>query len=146
MLACGFFGQDHKVAVRPYKRETNVEMGRNMDEVIAYCGLTCHTCAIFLATREKDSETKNKMRTEIAQVIKEQYGVEHRAEDIGDCDGCRTEDGRLFCKDCKIRKCAKEKGVENCAYCEQYSCEELEKLFTTDPDAKERLDVIRSRL
>jgi len=117
-----------------------------MDEVIAYCGLTCHTCAIFLATRETDSEKKNKMRAEIARVIKEQYGVEQRAEDIGDCDGCRTEDGRVFCKDCKVRKCAKEKGVENCAYCTEYACDKLKELFVKDPEAKTRLELIRSSL
>ena len=116
-----------------------------MDEMIAYCGLYCHSCAIFLATREKNDEKRNKMRVEIARQIKEHYGTEHKPEDISDCDGCRTKSGRIFCKDCQIRKCAKEKNIENCAYCAEYACEQLERFFVTYPDAKTQLDKIRSR-
>jgi len=98
-----------------------------MDEIIAYCGGFCHTCAIFLATREKNDEKRHKMRVEIAQQIAEMYGTEPKADDIADCDGCRLEDGRLLNKDCEIRKCAKEKGFEVCTSCKEYVCEKLEK-------------------
>ena len=116
-----------------------------MDEMIAYCGLYCHSCAIFLATKEKNDEKRNKMRVEIARQIKEHYGTEHKPEDISDCDGCKTVGGRLFsgCENCQISKCAKERDIENCAYCSEYACEQLMKLFATDPDAKKRLDKIR---
>ena len=119
-----------------------------MDEIISYCGLTCHTCPIYVATREKDDQKKRRMRAEIAEQIKKHYGVEYQPEDISDCDGCRSEGERLFAgsKNCHIRKCARRKRIENCAHCNEYPCEELEKLFTTDPDAKKRLNVIRSAL
>ena len=117
-----------------------------MDEMIAYCGLVCHTCAIFLATRENNDEKRHTMRVKIARQIKEVYGTEYEADDIADCDGCRAKDKRIFCKDCQIRKCAQEKDVESCANCTEYACEKLEKLFTTDPEAKTRLDQIRSGL
>lgn len=119
-----------------------------MDEMIAYCGLICHNCPIYLATRKKDEEKRYKMRVDIAQQIKKHYGQEYKPEDVSDCDGCRTEGGRLFSgsKSCHIRKCAKKRRVENCAHCDEYACEKLEKFFTTDSDAKERLDEIRSRL
>jgi len=67
-----------------------------------------------------------------------------KPEDITDCDGCRTEGGRLFsgCKKYQIRKCARQEGFENCAYCS--ACEKLKEFFVTDPNAKARLDVIRS--
>jgi hypothetical protein len=66
-------------------------------------------------------------------------------EDITDCDGCRTEGGRLFsaCKSCLIRNCAKQKELENCAYCSEYVCERLEAFFTTESTAKTRLDAVR---
>ena len=116
--------------------------------MIAYCGLTCHTCAIYLATREKDDEKRAKMRVEIADQIIKLYGQECKPEDVTDCDGCRTESGRLHsgCKKCLIRECAGKKGIENCAHCSEYACEKLEKLFVTDPEAKTRLDVIRAAL
>jgi len=117
-----------------------------MDEMIAYCGLVCHTCQILQVTREEDSEKKAQMIAEIVEQCKKHYGVEHKPEDITGCDGCLTENGRLFsgCKDCQIRKCAKAKGIESCAYCNEYPCEKLEKFFVTEPDAKRRLEQIRN--
>ena len=77
-----------------------------------------------------------------AQQIKKIYGTECKTEDLGDCDGCKTESGRLFsgCSKCQVRKCARERGVENCAHCDEYPCEELEKLSAKEPEVKKRLE------
>jgi len=117
-----------------------------MNGKLAYCGLVCEKCPIYLATREQDKDKQYKMRADIAQEIKRHYGRESRPEDIGDCDGCKAETGRLFSTSCDIRNCAVQKGIENCAYCDNYPCELLEKLFITDLDAKKRLDDIRNTL
>jgi len=116
-----------------------------MYEIIAYCGLICQGCPIYWATKEKNEEKKEKMRVEIARQCKE-YDLKYELQDITDCDGCKTEGGRLFsgCKKCEIRKCARGKKIENCAHCDQYACEKLKKL--SDADAKSRLDLIRSTL
>lgn len=118
-----------------------------MNEMISYCGLDCLKCLIYLATKEKDEEKKKKMKIYIMHECKERYGIELKLEDVTDCDGCLTEEGRLFSgsKDCPIRNCASVKSIENCAHCDEYVCEELEKFFVTDPEAKEQLDKIRSR-
>ena len=118
-----------------------------MAEIIAYCGLSCDTCPIYLTTREENEEKRDKMRAEIAREIKEHYGIEYRPQDINDCDGCRTEGGRLFsgCKTCLIRSCARDKGLENCACCSEYACEQLLKFFAMEPEAKERLDRTKSK-
>jgi hypothetical protein len=130
------------------KTDATTKKEKKMNEIIAYCGLSCHSCAIYLATREQDPKKKREMRVDIAKQIKEHYGQECKPEDVTDCDGCKTETGRLNSgsKNCHIRKCARQKGLENCAHCNEYPCEELEKLFTTDPDAEKRLNVIRSEL
>ncbi len=119
-----------------------------MDEQIACCGLACHGCPIYLATREQDPEKKREMRAQIALQINALYKENLRAEDVTDCDGCKTEGGRLFAasRKCEIRKCAGQKGVENCAHCGGYACEKLRKFFVTDPDAKKRLEAIRGAL
>ncbi len=114
-----------------------------MKKNLAYCGLICEKCAIYLATREQNEEKKLKMRADIAQEIKKHYSQETKPEDVGDCDGCKSEGGRLFSTSCRIRKCAKGKRIDNCAGCIDYPCEELEKLFKTDPGARKRLDKIR---
>ena len=120
--------------------------GKHVSEMIAYCGLVCQTCPIYLATREENKEEQARRRVEISRLCKEQYGMQYEPEDITDCDGCRTEEGRLFsaCQNCAIRKCARQKGLENCAHCTDYVCGKLEAFFATDPTAKTRLDKIRN--
>jgi hypothetical protein len=119
--------------------------GAHMVEIIAYCGSACHTCQIYLATRLENKDEQAKMRTEIFQLLRGQYGMNCGPEEITDCDGCRTVGGRLFsgCKNCPIRQCASEREIENCAYCPEYACEKLEVFFRTEPTAKARLDKIR---
>jgi hypothetical protein len=117
-------------------------------ERVAYCGLMCDGCPIYWATQETDPEKQAKMRTAIARLGQEQYDLTFRPEDISDCDGCRTENGRLFsgCKTCEIRDCARERNLKTCAHCDDYACEKLRKMFATDPGAKTHLEVIRSIL
>jgi hypothetical protein len=119
-----------------------------MNELMAYCGLVCETCPIYLATREEKKEEQARMRVEIARMCREQYWMKIEMEDVTDCDGCRTEGGRLFsaCKDCAVRNCVKQKGIENCAYCSDYACERLEAIFATEPAARTRLDEVRSAI
>jgi len=56
--------------------------------------------------------------------------------------------GRLFsyCKTCDVRKCGLEKGVKNCAYCDEYICEKLSKFLSLYPDVKKHLEQIRNSL
>lgn len=117
-----------------------------MAEMVAYCGLTCQNCPIYMATRQENKEEQLRTRTEIVRLCKEHYGMQYELIDITDCDGCRTEGGRLFsaCKTCVMRNCAGKKGLENCAYCPEYACKELRSFFEKDPGAKTRLDEIRT--
>lgn len=114
-----------------------------MEEMMAFCGLVCSDCGAFLATKNNDDEK----RAEVAKLWSKEYRTELKPEDIN-CDGCLSDSGNLFnyCKICEIRKCGKEKGVVNCAYCDEYSCEKLEKFFEMVPTAKELLDEIKSKL
>jgi aerobic-type carbon monoxide dehydrogenase small subunit (CoxS/CutS family) len=47
---------------------------------------------------------------------------------------------------CEIRKCGMEKGVKNCAYCIDYSCQKLTAFLENSPEAKETLEEIREQL
>lgn len=118
-----------------------------MTEMIAYCGLTCKTCPIYLATRQKNKKEQARMRAEIVKRCQVHYGIKYTLEDITDCDGCKTAGGRLFSAstNCLIRKCARGKRLENCALCAEYACEKLTALFKTDLTARKRLDAIRGQ-
>lgn len=116
--------------------------------MIAYCGLRCDTCPIHLAALEEDESRKQKMKESIAQQCLEQYGMKLIPGDITDCYGCWADNDRLFsgCLNCDIRKCAMMKKIESCAFCGDYPCEKLRKIFSLDPDAQKRLEEIRHGL
>lgn len=118
-----------------------------MKKMIAYCGLSCNSCPIHLATREENPYQKRKLKQSIAELCTKQYGMILNPEDVNDCDGCRADTGRLFsgCLNCEIRKCAIRKQLESCAFCHEYICDKLEKHFLLDPHAKEMLDKIRQQ-
>jgi hypothetical protein len=118
-----------------------------METMIAYCGLKCDTCPIHLATNEPDQIKQQKMRESIAELCTKQYGMNLQPEDITDCDGCSANTGKLFsgCWDCEIRKCAIQKHVESCAFCNDYACNILQEHFSHDPEAQIRLEDIRRK-
>jgi len=117
------------------------------DMLMAYCGLQCETCPLHLATREQDKALQHSMRESIANQCANLYGMTLKAEDITDCDGCRANTGRIFkgCEKCEIRKCARQKNIESCAFCDDYTCDFLEKHFAQDPDSRKRLEAMRGR-
>jgi hypothetical protein len=118
-----------------------------MNSMIAFCGLACDSCPIHLATLEKDIVKQKQMRKDIADQLAKIYRTTSKPEIISDCDGCKIKNGRLFtgCIDYEIRKCAKNKNLENCAYCFDFPCEKLEKHYTFDPASRDRLEVIRKK-
>jgi hypothetical protein len=111
-----------------------------MAEMIAFCGLDCHQCGAFLATRD-DNDAQ---RREVAAIWSREHGSDLRAQDI-DCEGCVSEGGVLFshCDVCEIRRCGRERGIANCAFCSDYPCTRLSEFLSLVPESKTRLDSMR---
>ena len=110
-------------------------------KMIAMCGLVCTECEAYIATQNDDHEAKVK----VAEKWTKMWGVELTPEDVT-CDGCQSETGRLSSYaggGCEIRPCALERKVINCAYCNEYPCETLEKFFALAPESKTALEAIR---
>jgi hypothetical protein len=116
-----------------------------MEPIIAYCGLKCDSCPLYLATLEQDKSQQLTMRESIVELFAKHYGLNIRPEDVADCDGCLTNTERLFsgCSDCGIRKCARAKNIESCAYCDDYACGKLREHFARYSVAEARLEEIR---
>jgi len=114
-----------------------------MEKIIGYCGIICSGCPVFVATLKDDDAERQR----VAEIFTKQYGKEYKPEDIN-CDGCIGDGSCIFsyCNLCEIRKCGKEKNVENCAHCSEYACEKLSKLFSEYSKAKETLDEVRRGL
>ena len=115
-----------------------------MDKMIAYCGLVCTDCPAFIATQQDDQEALER----VAAQWREEFNAEDITAEWCVCDGCLAFDGRLcgHCSECEIRACGIERKVLNCAHCDDYACEKLEKFFGFVPDAKKALDEIRQSL
>jgi len=114
--------------------------------MLAYCGLHCNTCPIFLATVETDKSKKQSMRKTIARIFKEQYHIQMLPEEVSDCDGCILAAARIFpgCYKCEVRACARKRNLESCAFCNDFACTNLNELFMMEPTAKIRLEEIRN--
>ena len=126
---------------RTENSENTEESG--MKEMIAICGIPCHECGALIATKNNDDGKRKEVAEEWAKL----YNPDIKPEDIY-CDGCLSEGGHLFshCNVCEIRKCGREKGVVNCAHCDEYACEKLTEFFKMVPDAQKTLDGVRTNL
>jgi hypothetical protein len=136
-----------------------------MAEMTARCGFQCHLC---LAFRENNKDRADQAR--VAAGWSKYFGLDVPPEQIR-CNGCLSDDSGGFDfpdKNCPIRPCAIERGLANCAYCEDYPCEKLEvrisgveevmkRFFGTIPqeeynsfiapyDARKTLDGIRKKV
>ena len=114
-----------------------------MSKIIAVCGLICDDCRAFIASQNDDDELRK-------EVVKAWSTKEEplKLEDI-DCDGC-TAGRRLhsFCAVCDVRICGLQRKVANCAYCENYPCDKLERLLksfqtVSGEEAKRNLEKIK---
>ena len=115
-----------------------------MEKIIAFCGIVCSECPAFLATQNDDDDARRRT----VDLWKKQFNVDLKPEDINCKEGCLSDGEDKFghCKVCEIRKCGREKDLENCAHCDEYACETLGSFFKRAPEAKAVLDTIRSGL
>jgi len=114
-----------------------------MDKIVAVCGINCQVCPAYIATVNDDDE----MRRKTAEQWSKQYGADIKPEHIN-CMSCLSKEGPVFhhCTVCEIRKCGMEREVLNCARCDEYACEKLNKLLEMVPDARKTLDGINQGL
>ena len=91
-----------------------------MQEMISYCGFSCHLCA----ARSDDPAVRQKL----VDGWRRFFGHENYTVENVRCDGCRS-DGRLADKTCQVRPCAKEKGIESCACCDEFPCQKIKPLM-----------------
>jgi hypothetical protein len=110
------------------------------EKEIVYCGLVCAECSAYIATMKND----DKLRQATAERWAKQYNIPIMKVSDVNCTGCDSKGVMMgHCATCRIRTCAKEKGLENCGYCVDYPCAQLEFVIKHYPVARERLDAIK---
>ena len=74
------------------------------DEILGYCGLYCGGCGTYQATAAGG-------------------GIEYEPGFSTTCRGCNSNELSIWCSDCEIKDCAREKGLRYCLECEEFPCE-----------------------
>jgi hypothetical protein len=111
-------------------------------QLFAFCGLDCGQCPAYIATQANDV-------AKLAALAQEWFdgSTDHT---IVLCDGCKPNDRDAhlmkWCSECPTRACALERGLENCAYCEDYGCPKVRMVFDHAPEAEANLDKIRGTI
>ena len=93
------------------------------DKMIGYCGYNCYLCA----ARSSDIDTRKKLVDAWRKYLGHQY---YTAENVA-CEGCKSEGSKIADKQCEARPCAKAKGLESCAQCDEFPCKKMSKLMGT---------------
>jgi len=98
-------------------------------EELARCGYRCDLCA----ARSDDPE----VRQRLVDGWRKYFGHTMYTVDNVRCDGC-LHNGRLADKNCGVRPCVIERGLDNCAYCEEFPCELLKRLWCSEEELRQR--------
>ncbi len=106
-------------------------------QFISYCGIYCANCPIFIAGALSDKKKK----AQLAKKLSEEMGKKITPEEIS-CLGCRSSTKSHWTQDCKIRKCASEKGIEFCYQCEEFPCSSLHEFYKKNQEPRENLKKI----
>jgi len=118
-------------------------------EYICYCGLYCENCAVKVkvepAARALFGEMKQAGFEDVIHAIPGGDGfwpfLKSMAE-RGVCLSCRDGSGD---PGCAFRICAKEKGVEACAFCESYPCGLFDRFFERHPALRSDNALLRDK-
>jgi hypothetical protein len=77
-----------------------------------YCGLYCGACPILAANERGEVEKRAAEGGVKPEVLR--------------CLGCKSETIAVFCVDCEMRQCARDRGIDSCGECGEYPCKMLE--------------------
>jgi len=101
---------------------------REVRDLYSKCGANCGHCPAF-----KENIVTDEDKQRCSDGWHRYLGARVRADRIC-CDGCQTPDDEkptLIVPNCSIRKCASINGVETCASCTAYPCEDLSRTART---------------
>ena len=93
-----------------------------MEPILTRCGYRCDLCLAYRPNVAQNPANPQKL----SDGWHKYFGFRIAAAEIC-CDGCMTENNppKLIDQSCPVRPCVIEKGLDNCAQCEQYVCEKL---------------------
>lgn len=107
---------------------------------LAYCGLNCNECPIYLVSISQNTAKQIKLAKEYSTDT-----CEFSKEDMY-CMGCYSDTvSEKMCKNCEIRKCGVEKDCKNCAECIDFPCTILKKCLGENSDSLSNLKQLATK-
>jgi len=102
-----------------------------MDPILTRCGYRCDLCLAYRPNIEQHPENAQ----ELSEGWHRYFGFRIPPSEVV-CDGCMAEDPHLLDTQCPVRPCVIERGLDNCARCEEYgrqgtACEKLAQRLVT---------------
>jgi AcrR family transcriptional regulator len=114
----------------------------SMDDMVGYCGLKCHDCPTL---RAADDAARRSIAEHWATAYADCFPEGLTANSVN-CTGCKGTDDALFayCRTCAVRLCARSRGHDTCAVCDEYpTCAALAEFHRAAPEARTVLEAIR---
>jgi len=106
-----------------------------MDPILSKCGYRCDLCLAYKPNLELHPENK--------QILSDgwhkYFGFRIQPKDIY-CDGCSSLKGKQIDSSCPVRPCVIERGIDNCADCEDFICEKLQTRMVDFQEIQKRFD------
>ena len=98
-------------------------MKQSEKALVASCGGYCGGCPFYYLAYVSNDEKLKKVRE-----LSKRFSMDIKPDDIG-CLGCHGSIRSCWCASCSIQQCTEEKGILTCAFCDEFSCEKLEKFY-----------------
>ena len=106
-----------------------------MEPILTRCGYRCDLCLAYQPNTAENPSNRQKL----SDGWYKYYGFRLPPAVIC-CDGCMTTDNpELIDKGCPVRPCVIEKGLDNCAQCEEYVCEKLAERLVVYEEVRHRV-------
>jgi hypothetical protein len=107
-----------------------------MTPILSHCGYRCDLCLAYRPNVEQNPSNQQRLsdgwykyfdfRIPPGKIL---------------CEGCMAENPRLIDQTCPVRPCVIEKGLENCASCDEFICTKLTERLVVFEELRDKLQI-----
>jgi hypothetical protein len=114
----------------------NDQINHKSFDLVAYCGINCGECPIYLAP------TNTKIANKLVETF---YGKwkNVKVEDFH-CGTCRSLVEECWSEECWIRDCCQEKEIQFCYECDDFPCSKLIEWSKINKGYEEALENLKT--
>ena len=108
-----------------------------MDKLIAYCGINCKSCPLYIATKNDDIVVKQELSLKWGKLYNRSFDIENMS-----CHGCKSGKKFFLSEQCDITTCNTVKGIETCKQCTNHPCDRIEKFYAWQKNNKTDVEIV----